>query len=142
MNAPLAADEKKLKHLEFLQNVITRMAHNSFLLKGWSITVIAAMLAFLKDVSGIYIFTTLIPAVAFWLLDAFFLRQERLFRALYNSVVGGEPSIPEFSMDTSKVADKVASLESVAMSQTLLVFHGAVLIVIAVVGTLKQCLVG
>ncbi len=28
--------DAKLKHLEMIQAVITRMAHNSFLLKGWT----------------------------------------------------------------------------------------------------------
>ena len=38
--------ENKLKHLEFIQNVINRMANTSFLLKGWSITIIAGLFAF------------------------------------------------------------------------------------------------
>ena len=37
--------EVKLKHLEMIQAVITRMAKNSFLLKGWSITLTAAIFA-------------------------------------------------------------------------------------------------
>lgn len=38
--------EKKLKHLDFLQLVITRMNVNSFFLKGWSVTLVAALFAF------------------------------------------------------------------------------------------------
>jgi len=30
--------ENKIKHLEMLQNVIARMASNSFIIKGWSVT--------------------------------------------------------------------------------------------------------
>ncbi len=41
--------EKKLKHLEFIQNTITRMANNSFLLKGWTITVVGALIGLNKD---------------------------------------------------------------------------------------------
>ena len=37
--------EKKLKHLEFIQQAINRMASNLFLLKGWTVTLIAAMFA-------------------------------------------------------------------------------------------------
>lgn len=36
-------NEKKLKHLEFLQNVITRMNSNSFMIKGWAITLVSAL---------------------------------------------------------------------------------------------------
>ncbi len=30
--------EQKIKHLEFIQAAINRMAGNSFLLKGWTVT--------------------------------------------------------------------------------------------------------
>jgi hypothetical protein len=32
----------KIKHLEMIQAVISRLANNSFLLKGWSITLVSA----------------------------------------------------------------------------------------------------
>jgi hypothetical protein len=37
--------EKKLAHLNLIQAVITRMGSNSFLLKGWSVTLVAALFA-------------------------------------------------------------------------------------------------
>lgn len=37
--------EKKLKHLEFIQDMISRMAKNSFALKGWAVTLVAALFA-------------------------------------------------------------------------------------------------
>ena len=33
------------KYLEFIQQTITRMANNSFLLKGWTVTLSAAIFA-------------------------------------------------------------------------------------------------
>ena len=36
---------ENIKHLEFIQNVITRMNTNSFQIKGWSIVVVSALLA-------------------------------------------------------------------------------------------------
>ena len=38
-------EEKKLKHLELTQGVLNRLANNSALLKGWSVTLVAALLA-------------------------------------------------------------------------------------------------
>ena len=35
----------KLKHLEFIQGIITRMANNSFMLKGWAVTLVAGIFA-------------------------------------------------------------------------------------------------
>ena len=73
----------KLKHLEFIQGVINRMANTSFLLRGWSITVIAALFALSTkerelSLSVLALFLTTV----FWFLDAFFLWQERLYREL------------------------------------------------------------
>lgn len=77
---------QRLKHLEMLQQIISRMANNSFLIKGWSLTLISAILTFstaTKDItqSNMYfvLLIALLPALAFWYLDAYFLRQERLY---------------------------------------------------------------
>lgn len=37
--------ENKQKHLEFIQMAINRMASNLFLLKGWTVALIAALFA-------------------------------------------------------------------------------------------------
>jgi len=37
--------DSKTVHLQMVQAVITRMAGNSFLIKGWSVTLIAALFA-------------------------------------------------------------------------------------------------
>ena len=51
--------EQKMKHLEFIQNVITRMNSNSFLIKGWAITLVSALFALAANGSNIhYVFTT------------------------------------------------------------------------------------
>ncbi|MGX1266794.1 hypothetical protein RKD55_004738 [Rossellomorea marisflavi] len=38
--------EEKMRHLELIQNVMSRMASNSFLLKGWTVTLVVGLLAF------------------------------------------------------------------------------------------------
>ena len=39
-----------------------------------------------KDADKIYIFIAVVPVLFFWVLDSYYLLQERLFRALYNIV--------------------------------------------------------
>ena len=74
--------EQRIKHLELIQDVIKRMAANSFLLKGWAVTLVAVLLAFgTKDVKASFVLIALIPALVFWGLDGFFLRQENCFDA-------------------------------------------------------------
>ena len=95
--------ENKRKHLEFIQGVINRMARNSFLLKGWTITLVAALLAFfLKGGGQCYVFVAFLPILVFWILDGYFLSQERLFRALYDHVRKLSENEIDFSMNTSE----------------------------------------
>jgi hypothetical protein len=82
--------ELDLKRLDILQNIIARMAQNSFTIKGWAVTVVAALLAFNgKDADRWFALYALYPAIAFWGLDAYYLMQERMFRDL--SKVRAEP---------------------------------------------------
>ena len=77
--------ENKQKHLEFIQNIIDRMAGNLFFLKGWVITIITALFAWsTQPINKEYIFIAYLIVIVFWILDGYFLSQERLFRSLYD----------------------------------------------------------
>jgi len=81
--------DEKLKHLEFIQNVITRMNTNSFQLKGWTVTIVSAILAIYASTKNYYfVLSAIFPTVIFWFLDTYYLTQERKFRGLYNDVAG------------------------------------------------------
>jgi hypothetical protein len=124
--------EKKLKHLELLQNVISRMASNSFLIKGWCVTLVAALLALASQNSNTkYVIVALLPTVMFWILDSYFLRQERLFRKLYDQVRTLNDDAIDFSMNTSSFMQSIP-LSKAAFSQTLIIFYGVILVAIAI----------
>ena len=117
--------ENKRKHLEFIQSAINRMAGNLFFLRGWTITLIAALFAFfVKDANTDFIFVVYFPVIIFWILDGYFLSQERLFRALYNHVRRLDEKEIDFSMNTSEYnEDKRNSLICSMFSSTLLFFY-------------------
>ena len=117
--------ENKLKHLEFIQGAINRMAGNLFFLRGWTITLITALLALLvKGTNPDYIFIVYFLVVIFWILDGYFLSQERLFRALYNHVRKLDEKEIDFSMNTSEYnEDKRNSWLRSMFSSTLLFFY-------------------
>ena len=65
--------ENKRKHLEFIQAAVNRMASNLFLLKGWTIALIAALFALAaKDTNRLYFLIAYFPALMFWMLDGYF----------------------------------------------------------------------
>ena len=130
----MSADEKRIRHLDFIQLTITRMAANSFLLKAWAVTLVAGLFALAtKDSTLSFILIAYLPVVSFWILDGFYLHQERLYRALYDNVrIKSEDEI-DFAMNTADFKDPSSSWLSALISRTLSIFYGSLLVVIAVV---------
>ena len=94
--------DNKVNHLEMIQGVISRMSSNSFALKGWAVTLVAGIFALSsKDADKLYFLVAYIPIVVFWGLDAYYLLQERLYRALYNKVRNLPENEINFDMNTS-----------------------------------------
>lgn len=124
----------KHKHLEFVQAAVNRMAGNLFLLKGWSITLIAALFALAaKDSNQFYILIAYFPLLIFWLLDGYFLSQERKFRALYDHVRKLKESEIDFSMDTRPFSSDSRNTWLGAMSSRTLVTYYVGLAVVMLV---------
>ncbi|MFO0780506.1 MAG: hypothetical protein U0519_01235 [Candidatus Gracilibacteria bacterium] len=121
--------ESKIKHLEFTQAIINRMANNSFLLKGWSITIVGGLLAFsFKEIDWRYAAVSLGVIFFFWLLDSYYLFQERLFIKLYDHVRKLKSTRTDFSMDTRPFRRDVHWFKS-AFSATIVLFYGGLLVV-------------
>lgn len=112
------------KHLEFIQNVVTRLAQNSYLLKGWTITIVAATFAVSISVTSAWLVViALLPTIAFAILDSYYLRQERLFRKLYNHVRQNPNDCEAFSMDISPFKSQVQSTPRILVSISEWLFY-------------------
>ena len=123
------------KHLELIQTVVERHARTSFVLKGWSVTIVAAvfLLAVRGADSALAMAAGLLPAVIFWGLDAFYLRQERMYRALYDHVRKSEPDPADrFTLNARGFAARVPSWLTTLGAPSVVWFHVAVLTVVVV----------
>ncbi|GAA4932402.1 hypothetical protein GCM10023314_00880 [Algibacter agarivorans] len=126
--------ENKIKHLEFIQLVITRMNVNSFLLRGWSVTLVAALFAFAaKDTNIEYVLITYISTPLFWILDGYYLGQERKYRDLYNSIRLKDESEIDFDMNATIMNNNKNSWISSLFSITNLIFYGTLIAITLVV---------
>lgn len=125
--------ESRTAHLQMIQSVITRMASNSFVIKGWSVTLVTALLALTAaaNANALFVYLAFFPNFMFWALDAYFLRQEILFRELYDHVRTSGEDV-DFSMNTAPLMRHTKSTWSVALSHTLRLFHGTVTVIIVV----------
>ena len=127
-----------VKHLELVQSIISRLAGNSFLLKGWTVTLSAALFALAaKDSNPLFALIALVPAFAFWSLDAFYLRLERLYRCLYDNIRKatdeGPRSVEQFSMAVDHYREVVDGLLRTMFTGSVVGFHGTLVLTIAIV---------
>ncbi len=129
--------ENKIKHLEFIQQTINRVAGNSFLLKGWSVTLIVGIFALsAKDSNTHYILLAYFPTFLFWFLDGYFLQQERLYRSLYDEVRKKEENQIDFSMNAQIFVEKDKRntwLESTFCSKTVAASYAVLITILFVV---------
>ncbi len=124
--------ENKQKHLEFVQGVINRMGQNSFYIKGWTVTLVAALFALAaKDADQKFITIAYFPTVVFWLLDSYYLYQERLFRKLYDHVRVHDNS--DFSLNTKQFDKGISSWAGALLSKTILLFYGIIIVTLIII---------
>lgn len=112
-----------IKELEIIQGIINRMAYNSFIIKGWTITLVVATLLLKGDKYNTFI--AFIPIIVFWFLDAYFLRLERLYRRLYNWVKDNRLKTQDFLFDLNykRFEREEQSIPRIMFSITLVWFY-------------------
>ncbi len=121
--------EDQRKYFELLQTIIARLAGNSFSIKSWAVGLVAILGGFAaKDSDPRFVFGLWLPAFCFWGLDAYYLRQERLFRALYNAATVPGSTVALYSMSIQPYEAQVSSVLKVAFSRTILWLHMPILI--------------
>jgi len=125
-----------LKEIDIIQGIINRIAHDSFLIKGWTITLVVATL--LLKGSNIQVVLAYIPLLVFWFLDAYFLWQEKMYRELYKWVIQNRLETDEYLLDMNayRFRDKVPAVPRIMFSISLGLFYGSIAILITVYSVL------
>ena len=133
--------DRKLKHLDLIQGVINRMAHCSFLLKGWSVILVSGLFALAaKETNPLFVYLAYLPAIAFWILDGYYLYQERLYRHLYGEVRTQQPDEIDFGMNAERFSGQNGATwaESI-FSKSMLLFHG--ILVLTIIAVMVACII-
>ncbi len=137
---------EQIKHLEMIQSVINRLAGNSSAVKGWAMAIAGGLFALAaKDADRRYVLVALYPTIALWILDGYFLYQERMYRRLYerfrtlavaNVRSGNGEKVPDdlFSLtiapkETETPANATPSWREAMFSMTVAIFYVPILCV-------------
>lgn len=97
------------KEIDLIQSCINRMAHNSFIVKGWMISILAVLLGLLSKTFDVTILSIvcIIVSICFWYLDGFFLRLERLYRWKYEWVINKRMISDKYYYDLNPYNDNM-----------------------------------
>ena len=124
--------EYMIKEIDIIQDIIKRMAFNSFIIKGWATTLVVVTL--LLKGTEYQVWIAFIPLLVFWFLDAYFLWQERLYKKLYEWIINNRLKTDEylFDMNAYRFKDEVQSKFRIMFSTTLGWFYGSIAILIII----------
>lgn len=125
--------EEKFKHLEMIQGIVNRMASNSFYLKGWTVTLVAGIFALsAKDADRLFFLIAYIPILIFYILDTYYLQQERKYRNLYDKIRLLESDKIDFSMKITKdLCTEETAFCNCFLSITEVIFYVPLAIIVA-----------
>lgn len=132
-------DEDKRKHLDYLQAIITRMNANSFQLKNMAVVILTAMFAlFAAAPKVLLLLITGFPLIIFWLLDSYYLQQERKFRAMYKDVAGltNRFEIKTYEMPLDKYSGNGCSFGESLISKTIFWFYFPLLLIVVAIAVM------
>ena len=119
----------ELEAIETIQHIINRMATNSFIIKGWTVAVVGAIL--LLSGTRYQALIAVFAVLFFWYLDAYFLRQKKMYRALCNEIVENKLNTSDefFNMRTARYEAGIEAPRpgKLMLSKALLIFYGSIL---------------
>ncbi|MDP8226167.1 MAG: hypothetical protein P9L89_00790 [Candidatus Celaenobacter polaris] len=116
------------KEIDLIQSCIKRMANNSFIIKGWTISLIVIVLSLsLKVYVNLILlsFILLFTVLAFWFLDSFFLQTEKKYRKMHEWVIKNRENSNEYLYDLNpaRFNKEVSCRFRIMMSVTLWPFY-------------------
>lgn len=138
-------DEFKRQQLDILQGIISRMASNSFQIKGFTIamaTILGAI--YERGVGSHHIWTILlVVTICCTLMDAYYLQLERKYRKLYEeSIKRLDQDRPLSELYDMSLKGIKKSYLSCLCSQSLIMPYGlllAIILIASIIGHLPQC---
>ena len=129
------------KEIDLLQSCIDRMAKNSFMIKGWFVSIYAVILALLPEKVDVRLLCVVLIVVniLFWYLDGVYLRDEKIYRRIYQWVVEARKQNDRelmYQLELNLYKNKIGTMDSVGkimFSKSLFIFYAIPLAVLVVV---------
>jgi hypothetical protein len=122
-----------MKEAEIVQGIIKRKSNHSFLIKGWTVSLIVAILILQGPQTHILI--AFIPLLGFWFLDAHYVQRIKRYKNLYKWDIENRLKTNEYMFDINindRFGKTVPSRPKLMLSEKLIWFYGSLLILTAI----------
>jgi hypothetical protein len=117
------------KETGIIQGIIKRKSTDSFLIKGWTVTLIVATLILQGE--KFQVLVAFIPLLSFWFLDAHYQQQISLYKKLYKWDIVNRLNTEDYLFDMNakgRFKDQVPSRPQHMIADKLISFYGAMII--------------
>lgn len=106
-----------IEHLGWIQGVIERLARNSFVTKGWSITLTGALVAASSDLGGprALVMAITVAAALGW-VDGTYLALERQYRGLWARAIRGDVEPYSLAAGPARPGDVLRAMASTSVA--------------------------
>jgi hypothetical protein len=121
----------ELEEIGIIQTVITRLAANSLIIKGWTVAVFVLVL--LLSNTAYQALAGAFAVLVLWYLDAYNLRQGETYRALHKEIVEHKVDLGDEFFDVRSARNEagidVPRSSRLMLSKSLFILYGAILAV-------------
>ena len=130
-------NDLKIKKLEMIQSIISRLNSNSFTIKSWCITIISAIGLFsISALSYLTLLLGMMVIAVFWIMDSYYLSKEKEFISLYDEVVDSH-EIVDFKLVIPEKL-KITVFEVLFSKSQVLLYPILMLILIIIIVIISQ----
>lgn len=120
-----------------IQGIISRMANNSFMLKGWSVTLDIGIFSLnYKTIEKGFLILLYIVIIIFWGLDSYYLKLERQYRCIYKMCLNDEIDRFDLNIKGENVEKKVRFYQCL-FSPTELIYYFSLALTLTIVLIIK-----
>jgi len=117
------------REASIIQSIIKRKSTDSFMIKGWTVTLIVATLILQGE--KFQVLVAFIPLLSFWFLDAYYQQQMSMYKKLYQWDIANRLNTDDHLFDMNakgRFKSHVPSRLQTMLADKLISFYGAMII--------------
>lgn len=125
--------EMLVEKLKMVQSIIDRLSKFELIIKGWTITLVSALIAlYIAQGKLLFLWIAILPIFCFWLLSSYYLWLERSFKNLFNDESLNSQESVDFRIDSKSYRSFGSFIKSIIAWHSLLLYTPMVILILII----------